>query len=319
MSYIKILAAPMTFTILIIIVMTMGCASDYKVISGDANPGADTGISIPPEDRPDVSVPEDKDTETKTEEDTETEVDKGLPVAVCSVSPNPVHPPVETATWDGSASYDASGYAITSYTWTLTSQPGGSAAIMPNGGAVIPNFQPDLAGQYVGTLVITNEMGLSDSCEAILESIPTENLWVEMYWTVEPDDMDLHLINTTAWNSALETNDDCYYANCTPSSWWGSVQWGDPGTQDDPNLDLDDIYGTGPENINIQQPQPWTYTVVVHDYTGSTSDTYGDNEVTVNVYINGLLQWSDTKIISGDGSYTPFCHIDWATFTVTSL
>ena len=291
MSYIKILAAPVPITTLIIIVMTMGCASDYKVISGDANPGADTGISIPPEDRPDVSVPEDKD--TKTEEDTETEVDKGLPVAVCSVSPNPVHPPVETATWDGSASYDASGYAITSYTWTLTSQP--------------------------GTLVITTEMGLSDSWEAILEAVPTENLWVEMYWTVEPDDMDLHLINTTAWNSALETNDDCYYANCTPSSWWGSVQWGDPGTQDDPSLDLDDIYGTGPENINIQQPQPWTYTVVVHDYTGSTSDTYGDNEVTVNVYINGLLQWSDTKIISGDGSYTPFCHIDWATFTVTSL
>ena len=87
---------------------------------------------------------------------------------------------------------------------------------MPSGsGAVRGGFTPDLAGNYVGQLVVTNNNGVSsDPCEVTLESIPSEDLWVEMYWTESGDDMDLHLL---APGGTIESNKDCYFANCVSS------------------------------------------------------------------------------------------------------
>ena len=105
--------------------------------------------------------------------------------------------------------------------------------------------------------------------------------------------------------------------NCTPNAWI-PLDWGQQGSSsDDPSLDIDDIPGTGPENINIYNPETsGAYTVVVHDYQGSTGDVQGPNEVTVNIYLNGVLEWSDTRAISGENTYTPFAKIDWGTGTV---
>ena len=50
----------------------------------------------------------------------------------------------------------------------------------------------------------------------------------------------------------------------------------------------------------------------MHDYTGSTPDFRGENEVTVNIYISGELELTDTRFISGDGDYVPIANIDWA-------
>jgi len=300
------------------LLLTTACSNDYKVVGGSYPDGSDTGTVVLDTGEAPVTTPTTPTTPPPL---------TGNPVAVCEVTPNPVRPPVETAVWDGSASHDLDGWAIVSHEWTIIARPDGSTTGMaPDGGpvvsnAIVPDFQPDLAGEYTSQLVITNELGETDTCEATLEAIPAENLWIEMYWTEGPDDMDLHLANTGAWMGAMETGNDCYYANCTPGGLWGStVSWGPLGGVDDPSLDLDDIYGLGPENINITQPAPGSlFTVVVHDYTGSTTDTYGDNDVTVNVYINGVLEWTDTKVISGDGSYTPYCYIDWSTLTVSGI
>jgi hypothetical protein len=238
------------------------------------------------------------------------------PIADCQVSPNPVAPPFEVATFDGSGSYDPGGLDIVDYNWTLSERPQGSAATMPPGGAVRSGFLADNAGLYVGRLVVTNAAGVqSEACEAELEAIPLQNLWVEMYWDQAGDDMDLHLL---APGGTPRTDDDCYFVNCNESQ--GDVlDWGVQGDPiDNPRLDLDDIPGVGPENINIDNPDAsgGGFTVMVHDYPGGpTSPT----NVTVNVYLNGQLVWSDTRQISGNDDDVYFAQIDWNAGTVTGL
>jgi hypothetical protein len=248
----------------------------------------------------DITDTEDITIDTGIEETGDNQIDEHAPVAVCSVAPNPVTPPFTPATFDGSNSYDTSGNTIVSYYWELVEQPEGSAALLPfNSGIYISDFYADLAGEYVGELTVMNELGLSDSCRV-------------SFWQHSGDDMDLHLL---APSGILETNSDCYYANCA----WVGLDWGLMGvTEDNPKLDIDDIPGAGPENINIYAPQTdGMYTVYVHDYPGSVYS--GPNDVTINIYLNGSLVWSDTRPIYIENSYTQFALIDWSTQTVTTL
>ncbi len=288
--------------------------SDYK-LSGMGN--VEPGASLP---EIDTSVPEKLPTPDTGSDEPEEEAEPTYPIAICDVIPNPVSPPFEVATWIGNDSFDPLGEEIIQYDWQLVSYPEGSEAIIPSGGANRGPFTPVLAGDYIARLIVTNESGLSsDPCEVTLEAIPDQNLWVEMFWSTPQDDMDLHLLRN---GGPLESDFDCYYSNCTSATqMFFPMDWGTSGyDEDNPVLDLDDIPGTGPENINIADPESSVeYTVVVHDYTGSTPDVYGENDVTVNIYLDGTLSWTDTRTISGDGSYTYFARIDWATGTIVDL
>ena len=223
------------------------------------------------------------------------------PVAVCSVDPTEVEAIHGSADWIGSSSYDSDG-SIVEYRWTLISSPAGATAVMPAGAANRRNFVPDVAGEYIGELIVVDNDGLeSEPCQATLNATAGSGLWVEMFWTYSGDDMDLHLLDD---GGVLTTSSDCYYANCT----WGGLNWGAAGTADNPILDLDDIMGTGPENINIDSPARGTYTVYVHDYPGSAY--IGRNDVTVNVYFGGSLVWTDTRDINSEGCYEPFVEVE---------
>lgn len=116
--------------------------------------------------------------------------------------------------------------------------------------------------------------------------------------------MDLHLL---APGGTYETDTDCYYANCQGTG----PDWGQTGyTADDPLMVADDIYGTGPEEIQIQEPGPGVYRVVVHDYEGSTDDHLDPNPTTVDVFLGGSSIGSVTRDISGEDTVTDFCAID---------
>lgn len=233
------------------------------------------------------------------------------PVAVCSADPVEVQAIHETADWIGINSYDTDG-TIVRYEWTLISSPAGATATMPAGAANRYRFAPDVAGEYVAELVVTDDDGLiSEPCSATLNATAGDGLWIEMFWTHSGDDMDLHLLDD---GGSLTTMSDCYYGNCT----FGILDWGARGvTADDPILDLDDIPGVGPENINIESPARGTYTIYVHDYPGSSY--MGLNDVTVNVYWGGVLAWTDTRNINSENCYEPIATVDVPGGVVTDL
>lgn len=295
-----------------------GCGTDYDLnLEKDDEPGGDDTAPIDEEDDDDTDSGEpDPDTDAGTD----VGQDLADPVAICTVDPTTVRPIVDKADWIGTDSYDPEGGTITTYTWTLT-PPSGSAATMPGGsGPIRTNFYPDVAGTYTGELTVTTQDGRTSApCIAELEAIPVEDLWIEMYWTHSGDDMDLHLLRPgytdTTW---LESSNDCYYANCVTGGWGGGLDWGTPGdTSDDPALDLDDIPGTGPENINVGSPENGTFAVYVHDYPGSVYN--GDNPVTINIYIGGTLVHTDTKSITTEDSYTKYAEINWPSGTINAF
>ncbi len=60
-----------------------------------------------------------------------------------------------TVTLDGSGSSDADGDPL-NYTWTLQSGPAGSSAELVDAGTVAPSFTPDVAGDYVVNLTVSD-------------------------------------------------------------------------------------------------------------------------------------------------------------------
>ncbi len=228
---------------------------------------------------------------------------QNTPIAVCEAIPDIVPALTGVTSFDGSASYNPEGGDIVSWTWTLVSAPAGTAATLPTtSGPVVDGFMPDQAGPYVVQLIVENEMGVqSEPCEATVTASVGDQLWVEMFWQTDDDDMDLHLVQN---DGELNSGDDCHWSNCKNSP----LQWGDPGsTLDNPSLDRDDIDDTGPENINIEVPAPGTYHIWVHDYPGSPHN--GANQVTVNIYVFGILETTITKTITGEDSFTQFADV----------
>jgi hypothetical protein len=241
------------------------------------------------------------DTSVDTPIDTDEEPPGDRPVAVCEATPDEVQPPFDTNQFLGGGSYDPAGHPITTYIWSIAEAPTGSdASLSPGPTNADRNFQADLAGTYTARLIVkTDDDRSSAPCEVSIEAIPSQDLWVEMYWTHSGDDMDLHLL---APSGTPTSNLDCYYGNTNPN-------WGGSGTQDDPQLDLDDIPNTGPENINMGTPSAGTYKVVVHDYPGSVNNS--PNDTTINVYVGGSLVWSDTRSLTTEGTYYYYAMIDW--------
>jgi hypothetical protein len=91
----------------------------------------------------------------------------------------------------------------------------------------------------------------------------TPKLRIELTWDTTAD-LDLHLLHPNGdWNEAPW---DCYWANRNPN-------WGLPFSSDDPELEVDDIDGFGPEVITLPRLEHVTYQVGVLSFSGARDVT----------------------------------------------
>ncbi len=218
-------------------------------------------------------------------------VDDGVcnvpPVATC---PDDVDTDPLVAVFLNGSGADADGIVVT-YLWELLVLPAGSIASPDTPNDDDTWFTPDLVGVYTLRLTVTDDDGLTDSCDVDVRA-RGNGLRVEIYWN-PPDrscdvfggagcddtDVDLHLLHEDAltWFNAL----DCYYANCR-----FGLAWDAAGATDDPRLDIDDVEGHGPENINIDSPVNLSmYRVGVHYWDDGL---WGSSDAYVNIYCGDI-------------------------------
>lgn len=184
--------------------------------------------------------------------------------------------------------------AIRSVGWAVDSAPSGSARRPPEPtDRARTRFTPDIAGDHRLRFRAVDSDGASDECVTVVHAVPREGLRIELSWdppgrscpaspgaACDSSDVDLHLLQGVG-DPNWRTDSDCYYGNCTSSR---SLRWGATTVDDDPHLDIDDVTGHGPENINILRPSARYYRVGVHYYSDHGA---GPQAATLTVYCNG--------------------------------
>lgn len=170
--------------------------------------------------------------------------------------------------------------------WRVLNKPYGSRELPSPSDNCVTVFTPDMVGEYVLEMAVTDEQGKFGRCETKLKAIPHGGLWVEMFWE-KASDVDLHLLHPNKnplVDSSWWTTDDCYYG--------GKNRPWDNGGDESASLDRDDVSNTGPENIRINRPViGHRYAVGVHWYSNRSHTT---TWVTTNIYCGGVLVGTDT-------------------------
>ncbi len=266
---------------------TLRCAEDGRSAACDATPG-----------QPAAEVCDGQDNNCDGLVDELSECSNQPPAIQCQGSVTAAT--LDTVTLTANVS-DPDGDAVT-VAWQIVSAPGGSTSSLSRATGTSTNLFLDLAGTWVVRYTATDSNGATASCEVTVVSQPSEQFRVEMIWNVgvsgDTSDVDLHLRHMGQSDNWF-TSSDCYYANCNSSR--GQVlSWGGSSTADNPRLDLDDVEGNGPENINIDDPENATYQVGVHYYD---NDAEGDATVIIRIYCNGsLAREFEPVILSASGA-----------------
>lgn len=197
------------------------------------------------------------------------------PIAVIDCPPTIV--PRQIVYLDGSGSSDPAG-GLLSYAWTIPEVPSGSdAKTISDDTATIARITPDIAGEYEVQLVVMSSSGVASSpATCRMDAIPDEDFHVELSWDGTSADLDLHVL--TSAGSFFDSPYDCNFCNQSPA--WGP----DLSTSDDPSLDIDDQYGFGPENTNIDSPVEDVYHIMVHYFAENSDEAV---VATVRVYSYG--------------------------------
>jgi hypothetical protein len=134
---------------------------------------------------------------------------------------------------------------------------------------------------------------------------------VQLSWDTDDSDIDLHLLRPGGTTNNSLT--DCYYANCQG----GGLDWGTAGAAGDPLLDVDDVFGFGPENIVIGSgAETGNFRVVVRNFDGSPA-----TRATVKIFINEIevQRFTSQTLDSGVRDYWQVANVNVVTGTVSAI
>jgi hypothetical protein len=195
---------------------------------------------------------------------------------------------------------------ITKYRWTVVQPQGNAFALMPSGSFPHPTHEANVAGTYVYSLDVCDQVRCSDDpgCGTTASRkvivVPCSGCaHIELTWDTpnDPDqvdegpdagsDMDLHVAHPYAGGEDVDKDGkpdgwfdlpwDCFWFNPHPAlnaeeSWC--------------SLDRDDTDGAGPENANLPGFKAETYRVGVHYWD---AHGYGASVPRVRIYVYGIL------------------------------
>lgn len=207
--------------------------------------------------------------------------------------------PLDIIQFTASQSYDPDETAL-SYQWTILDSPRGSGAhFQPNPSVENPQMMLDIAGRYEIELTVYDGHGIA-SCEPgtlIIEAMPDADIHVELTWNVPASqsgtgtDLDLHYLHPAgSWNSGSPW--EILYNN-------RSEDWGADGTV---SLDIDDLTGDRPENVNHDNPGVGlTYSAGVYYF--SDQQGWGGTDATIRVYLAGQLVREKTRRMETAGGF----------------
>lgn len=227
--------------------------------------------------------------------------------------------PLDVVSLDGSGSSAEGGATIERVEWAIIRRPEDSAARFAGSNMGMTNeLFLDLSGEYTVEMHVWDSRG-TRSCEpAVLDlvAVPDEDIHIQLVWDTPNDpeqqdnlgsDVDLHLLRAGGiWNAKPW---DCHWQNLEPD--WGLRE----DKSDDPSLDIDDINGWGPENINLNNPQgDMRYHVGVHYFS---DQGYGASYSTVRVYLGGILVEELRRKRMTDQQFWHVLDIEWPSRKIT--
>lgn len=146
---------------------------------------------------------------------------------------------------------------------------------------------PDTAADTGATDTDNDTAAEPDGCSH--DAAASKGLQVILTWDSDLADLDLHLMEGAAALFAVPA--DCDWCNSNPD--WGVA--GEPS--DNPTLDVDDIFGFGPECSSIPSAAPGTYTVAVHYFTDHGAE---DVAAQVEIWSTGVLVSTEALTMSRD-------------------
>ena len=111
-------------------------------------------------------------------------------------------------TLNGAASSDANGDALT-YTWTLTSKPAGSTALLSNPTSAKPTFTADVAGTYLASLTVNDGKVSSAAATIAVSASPTHGTGTSKNYSISATRMAQDFYSMSASSTILHTR-FCY-------------------------------------------------------------------------------------------------------------
>ena len=221
--------------------------------------------------------------------------------------------PLRRVHLQGTNSYDPAGSQIITYQWEIIDHPMDSEFNefdWQGQNDPMASFWVPLVGSYTVLLTVQNESGVksgvTEQAKITFEATPESSLHVQLTWDNTTNDQDLHLTHTSAGGHFCSSQADCFYTNKLPL-WFDADERGEGAN---PRLDIDDTNGLGPENINIDRPRPGTYRVFVHYYPQTSAPAEPTANV-IRIYVNGLLRFSEQRVISAYEEVWAAAEVTW--------